>query len=163
MTSSSASSEESFISAILAEDELGIVIRSHIYIESALDSFIDEFIHDFSYIKKMQLDFSQRVNLAVAVGFPKEYASALMHLGEMRNKFAHRLDTKIDKSSMKNFYKTFSSEQKNLIHLTFKNTIEKVSIGHKKTLLDLSPKEQFAILSTALRMQILALMPSKDQ
>lgn len=164
MTSPSPPREESFISSILAEDELGVAIRSHIYVESALDSFIEEFILDFSYIKKMQLDFSQRVNLAVAVGFPKEYAPALMHLGRIRNKFAHRLDTKIDKPSMKEFYKSFSPEQKNLIHLTFKNTIEKVSIGHKRTLLDLSPKEQFAIFSTALRMQVLALMPPpKDQ
>ena len=60
MTSPSVPSEESFISAILAEDELGVVIRSHIYVESALDSFIEEFIFDFSHIKKMQLDFSQR-------------------------------------------------------------------------------------------------------
>lgn len=111
----------------------------------------------------MQLDFSQRVSLAVAVGFPKEYASALMYLGKIRNKFAHRLDTKIDNSSMKNFYKSFSPTQKSLIHLTFKNTIEQVSRGHKRTLFDLSPKEQFAIFSTALRMQILALIPPKPQ
>lgn len=106
----------------------------------------------------MQLDFAQKVNLAVAVGLPKDFAPALLGLGAIRNKFAHRLDTKIDKEKINNFYKQFSSTQKNTIHASFKQTVKNNSLTPEMTFFDLTPKEQFALLSVALRMQILALI-----
>ncbi|UOP12113.1 hypothetical protein [Pseudomonas palleroniana] len=150
------SNNDSFYSDILKEDELGATIRAHIYIESALEKLIETLTSDYAHVKKMQLDFSQKVNLAVAIGMPKDLAPALLALGKIRNKFAHRLDTKIDEELTNNLYKQFSPEQRNTIHASFKNTLKKTS-DQRINFSDLNPREKFAILSVALIMQIFTL------
>lgn len=149
---------DSFYLDILKEDELGATIRTHIYIESALEQLIEILVSDYEHIKKMQLDFSQKVNLAVAIGMPKEFAPALLAVGTIRNKFAHRIDTKIDKEKTNNLYKQFSPDQKSAIHVSFNNTLKNTPLGQVRNFSEITPKEQFAILSVALVMQILTLI-----
>ncbi len=154
---------DSFYSDIIKEDELGATIRTHIYIESALEQLIEILVSDYEHIKKMQLDFSQKVNLAVAVGMPKDFAPALLAVGTIRNKFAHRIDTKIDKEKTNNLYKQLSPNQRSAIHASFKNTLKKTPLDQARNLSDITPKEQFAILSVALLMQILTLIQAHDR
>lgn len=148
--------QDSFYSDLLQEDELGATIRAHLYIESTLDKLIETLTEDYEHVIKMQLDFAQKVNLSVAIGLPREYAPALLAIGKIRNKFAHRLDTKINKSMMNDFYKQFSPEQKLTIHRTFKNTLNTTSLS-ARSLSELPPKDQFAVLSVALRLQLIAI------
>jgi hypothetical protein len=159
--------DDSFITALFEEDELGAVIRCHIHIESAIDLLIENRVNNYNYISKMHLDYSQKIHLAIAIGLPKEYAPALVSLGKIRNKFAHNLDTTISKSSMSDFYKAFPPTQKQIIQLAFKRSKIQLPLKGKSSISDLDPKEQFSIFSMALRTQILAaaldLPPLQDQ
>lgn len=148
--------DDTFVKALLEEDELGAVIRCHIHIESAIDRLIKNSVTDYSQILKMHLDYFQKIHLAAAIALPAEYISPLASLGKIRNKFAHNLDTKISKSSMNDLYKSFSPRQKELIQIAFKNTKTKLPLKDKNKISDLTPKDQLSIYSMALRIQILA-------
>src|SRR5437016_971070 len=85
--------DEGFLKALYTEDMLGAVIRTHLYIENALISFIATslvFPEEFDFSK---LNFPQKINLAQAMGllFPHEIP-AYKSLNNLRNDLAHHLD-----------------------------------------------------------------------
>jgi len=94
-------SEDAFVAALFGEDDLGVVVRGHIHVEAKLIELIDLMVADPKYLARMDLDFSQRVNLAVALGLNPEHARSLLTLGTLRNAFAHRLDTQLSEDRVK--------------------------------------------------------------
>src|SRR5688572_1917704 len=77
----------------MGEDELGVVVRSHIYVEEALNHLIDKLTPFPDHLPRLR--YEQRVNLACALGLRQEFAPALKELGDIRNSFGHRVDTKL--------------------------------------------------------------------
>jgi hypothetical protein len=65
--------DEGFLDALLAEDELGCVIRSHLYVEAQLDRFLSLAATNPDYLDGLGLTFSKKVDLACCLGFDSQF------------------------------------------------------------------------------------------
>ena len=90
---------------LMGEDELGVIVRAHIYVEHELTEFIKARLNPPAALDAIRLDYSGRVRLALALGLLPELKSALQFVGTLRNKFAHQLDSAINKEDADNFEK----------------------------------------------------------
>ena len=79
------------------EDDLGVVIRTHIHIEAVLNDLIEKIFRESKYVDKMGLDYHQKVKLTLACGLDPRFEKPLNTLGTIRNNFAHRLEAKLGK------------------------------------------------------------------
>lgn len=98
-----------------AEDPLGLVIRAHIYVESALIRLIET-----ALIKRDALDvtrwrFPLKVRLAVALGrIDPSDRPAYDALNRLRNRFAHDLHTELCDQDERDLYNTLSDKQRQI-------------------------------------------------
>lgn len=144
--------DEEFQLALQGEDELGLVVRAHIYIESSLNALIESLLVSPKHLDKMNLDFSQRVSLSIALGLRPQYESPLLALGTLRNHFAHRTGAKLSKDKVNNLYAALSSEDKALVQQSHERTRKKLKTEAKvQSFSRLQPKEQFILVAVVLR------------
>ncbi|PLX33590.1 MAG: hypothetical protein C0605_16085 [Hyphomicrobiales bacterium] len=87
---------DKFYKLLMGEDELGVVIRSHIFVESVLDELLDQLIPYSRHLSSMNLSYHQKITLAVAMGLHEELQESLKALGKLRNDFAHKMDMQLD-------------------------------------------------------------------
>ena len=153
MTRTVVSSEEDaeFVKAVLGEDDLAVVVRSHIHVENRLLKFIELTCPAPKHLKKMELDFSQQVQLALALGMPDSCGFPLHAIGNMRNAFAHSLAAKLSKDRVDGFYKTFSAEDKIIVQATYERLQQAATEEKRPPFRKLEPKDQFVFLATSLR------------
>ena len=142
--------DEKFHDALRGEDELGVVIRAHIHIESRLMNLMELFFSAPEHLSKLALEYEQMVMLAVACGLNLEFASPLRVLGKIRNRFAHKLDSSLDKQQVRNLYEAFSPTNKQVIQQAYRNTEDQVAEPTKEKFEDLNAKSQFILLVVAL-------------
>ncbi len=82
-----------FLEALFGEDELGVVVRAQIHIEARVNALLEILV---PFPKKLpRLRFEQMLNLACALGLRDTSISAIKELGNIRNQFAHQLDTRL--------------------------------------------------------------------
>ncbi len=110
---------DEFSKFIFGADDLGAVVRVHIQLEQLLNAFIDRALIDSSKIKKSNFEFSQLVDLALALGLPSNLGAPLNAMGTLRNRFAHRPGIKLDQSAVNNLYATLSASDKELVQTLF--------------------------------------------
>ena len=158
MTRTVVSQEEDaeFVHAVMGEDDLAVVVRSHIHIENRLLNFIELTCPAPTNLKKMELDFSQQVQLALALGLAEECGPPLHAIGNMRNVFAHRLSAKLSKDRVDGFYKTFSANDKGVVQATYERLQQAATAPKRPALRKLEPKDQFVFLATSLRSMLQA-------
>jgi hypothetical protein len=146
------SDEDEFQTALQGEDELGVVVRAHIYIEASLNELLEELSASIKHIEKMNLEYSQRVSLAVAIGLLPQYESPLRAIGTLRNNFAHKTGTKLTKDRVNNLYASLSSEDKQIVQSSYERTRKKVKTQIKvPTFSKLPPKSQFILIAVSIR------------
>lgn len=81
---------ELFADAAETDDSLGAVLRAHLLIELLLNEYLSGRISGgISEFVKKPRDFSRKLELAVALGFPLEIARPIWQLNHIRNKLAH--------------------------------------------------------------------------
>jgi len=148
--------EPAFIAALMGEDELGVVVRAHIYIEARLLELLDHFVIDRKHLGQMDMDYAQRVHLAIALGLKSQHAQPLLALGRLRNAFAHRPDSKLSKNCVDNLYKALSSGDKELVHAAFLRTNSQMLKTIGPSFRALSPKDQFILIAVTLRSMLSA-------
>ena len=142
--------DEKFHAALQGEDELGVVVRAHIHIESRLMNLMELFFSAPDHLSKLVLEYEQKVMLAVACGLNPMFASPLKVLGRIRNRFAHRLDSSLDIQQVRSLYEAFSPINKEVIQQAFRNTEDQVAEPTKVKLENLDAKSQFILLVVAL-------------
>lgn len=143
-------SEDAFIQSLQAEDELGLVIRAHIHIEAKLIEFLF-LLADAKALERMDLEYSQRVHLAVALGLKEEYSKGLLALGTIRNAFAHKLGSSLTESRVSNLYGALSSDEKSVVQESYART-ERTQMAHGgKKFQALSPRNRFVLIVVALQ------------
>lgn len=148
-------SEAAFIGVLFGEDDLGVVIRAHIHIEAKLLELLELLVTDPKYLERMDLDFGQRVNLAVALGLKPEHAPALTALGTLRNAFAHRLDAELSEDRVNNLYATLSAGDKEVLQLSYQRTNTQMGKSDTPPFKKLNPKERFIVVSVTLRAMLM--------
>ena len=148
--------EPEILAALMGEDELGVVVRAHIYVEARLLELLHHFVTDQKYLERMELDYAQRVHFAVALGLKSQHAPPLLALGSLRNAFAHRPNTKLTKDRVDNLYKALSSDDKNLVHAAYIRTNSQMPKTVGPNFRALSPKDQFILIAVTLRSMLSA-------
>jgi hypothetical protein len=104
---------ESLSAALRNEDDLGKVVRAQIHIEHELQDFIFFAAPVPDQLKSFDsMEFTDKVQLALLLGLTPDLKPALNATGRLRNKFAHRLDTKIGEDEAKNLIATLTSPAK---------------------------------------------------
>lgn len=136
---------QELMSVLMNEDELGAVIRAHMALELDVERFVSLVATNPDYVEKMQIDFSNKLKLAVALGLDEEIYKPLASVTSIRNKFAHRADMQLSKSEVNNFYKSFTPEDQLLIQEVISNNSDR-PIGLAKKFSLLSVKEQFVVM-----------------
>lgn len=84
--------EDEFMRALFAEEELGAVIRALILIEAQVNGIIESLVVDPESLPRLR--FGQRVLLLIALAASKELSAPLLELGNIRNAFGDRVDTR---------------------------------------------------------------------
>ncbi|EGR1837331.1 hypothetical protein D3Z74_19605, partial [Vibrio cholerae] len=108
--------QEKLKAAFEREDDLGVVIRAHIIIESVIEDFIISKVSDERSFQKMKLTFEQKKYLAIALGFDSRFEQSLKNLTTLRNRFAHNFRGDINQSDVNNFYKSLDEIDKRIIN-----------------------------------------------
>ena len=146
---------QDFIEVLSSEDELGMIIRAHIHIESRLNGIFDVVLMDSSYIDRMNLDFHQKVKLAIACGLHQRFEKPLKNLGTLRNNFAHKLGTKITKNEVDSLYSCFNGEDKKVMQDSYKNAKKKLGYKGASSMNKLDPKQKLKLILASLNRIIL--------
>jgi hypothetical protein len=109
---------------LTTDDDLGKVVRAHIYIEHELQDFIFFAAPSSAHLKRFdQMEFSEKVRLALVLALNAELQPALNAVGNLRNKFSHRLDTKLGEDEAKNLIATLSRPAKQRFQALLKSTL----------------------------------------
>jgi hypothetical protein len=155
--------ETKIITDLMGEDELGAVIRAQIHIETLLLRLIEVLVPYPEYLEKMNLDYFQRVQLAIAMGLSPEYAAPLNTLGSIRNRFAHKLDSILTKNDAENLYEALGADDKDTVQKSFERTKTQVSPTPSGKFKDLKPKDQFVLIIVALRAMLLVTISAAER
>jgi hypothetical protein len=147
-------SQEAFFDALYGQDELGIVVRAHIYIEAKLLELLEVLVTNSRHLQRMNLEFEQRVHLAVALGLSEEHAPALLSLGKLRNDFAHQLDTQLSEQHANNLYEALSPSDKTTLQLIYKRMKSHMRTPSPPLFKRLEPRQRFILISLALRAKL---------
>lgn len=126
-------------------DDLGVVIRSHIIVEQSLNLLIESKMKNVESYRKLQLEFSQLVKLAVALGLTKDLEPILNSLGKLRNTFAHQLKPCITQSDANNLYGALGPNEKQFLQRSL--TLLKNIDQHKAmpSFPSMPPKEKYIV------------------
>jgi hypothetical protein len=149
---------DGFFKALSGEDELGVVIRAHIYLEARLLELLGLLVKDEDHLRKLNLEYSQCVDLAVALGLGQEHAKGLRAFGNLRNEFAHKLDSKLSDSRINNLYESLSSSDKEIVQGAYVSTKSQLGGfgGGGANLKELDPKRKFIPIAVALHGMLVA-------
>jgi hypothetical protein len=94
---------QALATALESEDDLGKVVRGHIHIEHELQQVIFFAAPSPEQLKPFERqEFSEKVQLALMLGLKPDLAPPLNAAGNLRNKFAHRLDTMLNREMAQN-------------------------------------------------------------
>jgi hypothetical protein len=118
---------DQFAQQLIAEDELGSVVRAHLHIEYYLDQLIEASVPNPGALPDLDLDYSGRVKLLSILGFSDALTKPLHNLGGLRNNFAHKLNFKLTTERMRSLYETLDPTGKQIVHLAYDNTRKKHS------------------------------------
>ncbi|WP_426683668.1 hypothetical protein ABFU84_05815 [Xanthomonas translucens pv. undulosa] len=133
------------------EDQMGMVVRAHIRVESLLIQTIDCLVLRPNLLPKLNLDYDQYVTLALALGLKEKFGPPLHVLGKLRNDFAHKLNTSLTKQSANNLYTAFGADDKREVQACFERIKgDNEEMRHFRRFSDLEPADQFKILALTL-------------
>ncbi len=136
-----------FLSSLLAEDEVGSVIRSHLYVEFQLNYFLELGLWTSEYLKELNLNYSKKVDLACCLGFDKKFRASLQKLGSIRNNFAHNLSSSLSEKVMRDFYNTLPEFGKATVQESVNMLVQTSELKPKPPEYDqLAPKMQFILI-----------------
>ena len=87
----------------MREDMLGVVLRTHLFVEHELREFISRRVPN-EVLKTLKPRYNQMVRLAIKLGLAKDFEGPLKWLGEKRNSYAHNLDYELSSQMLDEFY-----------------------------------------------------------
>lgn len=108
--------DKGFLKALLAEDEVGCVIRSHLYVEAQVDRYLSLAIVQPEYLDKLDLNYSRKIDLLCCLGFDTEFRAPLKRLGKLRNDFAHDLSSSLSQQAVSELYSALPEFGKQAVH-----------------------------------------------
>ena len=147
-------SDEEFEAVLKTEDDLGMVIRVHLHVEYHLNQLLELLVPFPDGLKSVKLDFDNRVKLLGALRIKSEFTKIFSALGAMRNKFAHNLDYKLDKSNVINLYETLHFSDKEILQNVYSNLRNNDEHKGLEPFKSLPPQGQFIVIALYIRQMV---------
>ena len=147
MTESSPINAE-FVTALLAEDEVGSVIRSHLYVEAQLSKFLELTVVEPKFLNDLDLSYAKKVNLACCLGFDPKFSGVLKRIGKLRNDFAHDLSSSLSKGVVADLFNALPDFGQQAVHLSVGMLHQMCKVVSQPSKYEeLSPKMQFVLIA----------------
>jgi hypothetical protein len=140
---------DGFVDHLFAEDELGLVVRAHIYIEASLNDFIA--VRVVKPEELPRLHYESRLRLAVALGLNKELFQSLKLLGDIRNSFSHNVSATLSDARVKELYLAMPAWLRKFLLDGYNETRAKVHGKVDIAFDDLPHVERFRIIALMLK------------
>jgi hypothetical protein len=147
--------QNEFAEQLTAEDELGSVVRAHLHIEFHVDQLLAAVAPNPKAVETLALSYVGRVRLLNVFGFGNNLTKPLIGLGQLRNKFAHRLNYKLTSQNMRALYDMLDPLGRHIVHHAYDSARAKSAGKHPKKLWSLPPKDIFSLLATTIRASLL--------
>jgi hypothetical protein len=148
--------EPGFVAALLAEDELGAVVRSHIYVESRINDYLELVAARPEHLSGLGLRYRQKVQLACVLGFDPDFIKPLGVLGEIRNKFSHKLDTSLTPELVNQLYDALPPFGKQSVGASFTRTKMQLHAEGVTQVSQLQPRDKFILITLTLERVVMA-------
>lgn len=148
-----------FYAALEGQDDLGVVVRAHIYIEEELRHFVRVKAPAPEFVDFDGLDYSATLTLALILGLPEKFKAPLKTLGSLRNKFSHRPGMAIDRSAARDLYVKLGPTAQKELRDALKKT-QLIRSDRETNVEKMSPKELFCVVCVQLHLYILDLSVS---
>jgi hypothetical protein len=141
--------DPSFYQHLVAEDELGMVVRAHIHIEASIIDFLKQVVPNPKLLPR--LAYEARLRLACALGLDQDHFDALKTLGDIRNSFGHDIEARLTDQAVNDLYARMPALAKEATLGAYAGTTESGSTEappfHK-----LSARDRFVLIAVALKM-----------
>lgn len=139
----------SFYQHLVAEDELGMVVRAHIHIEASIIDFLKQVVPNPGLLPR--LTYEARLRLACALGLDQDHFDALKILGDIRNSFGHNIEARLTDQAVNDLYARMPPPAKETTLGAYARTTE--SRSTEAPLFDkLSARDRFVLIAVALKM-----------
>jgi len=140
-----------FYEVMSKEDDLGVVIRAHIHIESTIIEYINQKISDLKSLRRLR--FGQRLELACELGLSPELKAPLKILGDLRNDFAHKINAALTDEKIRVFFDSFDTETQQFFQIAYESTGSSM-LKDTPGFSDLSLRDKFTIMTTVLKARV---------
>lgn len=132
---------DSLISALEGEDDLGVVIRSHIITEQYINKLIESRMVNIESYRSAKIEYHTKIQLVVGLGLDSRFIPFLKCLGSLRNKFAHELKREINKQDANNLYECLNENDKTVLNQSLDKTT--IQITDTPSLKECTPKQKY--------------------
>jgi hypothetical protein len=128
---------EHLVAAFETEDVLGSVLRAQLQVEQQIELFLVANVADgmWDVAGSLPQNFSQKVTLAAALGFPKELCFAARALNQIRNKFAHKAGWALKQADVDDLVDKYEAARAAVVPTSYemrKSSIQLFSRGGEK-------------------------------
>ena len=141
---------DDLLNVLRGEDDLGVVIRAHILIESKLEAFLRRRIPRYKYLEEKRFSYAAKIDLALAMGLNPRFSAPLRKLGQIRNDFAHKPGMKLSNRHVTDLFGALDAEDRRIVLESFDNTKAKVPEFPNKPFNKHSPKDRLSLVVVSL-------------
>ncbi len=138
------------LNTLQGEDDLGIVIRSHIIVEQYLNKIIESKLESIAHYKKIKLDYHDTIKLAISLGLDSRLEKPLSALGTLRNDFAHNLRPVISAQDVNNLYACLGENDKKVLQVSLDKTRKQLPESGISKYQGLEPKDKYILIAIVL-------------
>ncbi len=136
-----------FIKATTSDDDIGTVLRIHLYLERVLEAWVACATENKDiFAGKINISFSTKLQLAKNFGMPLDISSALETINTIRNKFSHSIEN--DELTEENIIKLENILINTQYHekaIKLKETVV-VSVGKRRKYNELDPRTKLCTI-----------------
>ena len=140
---------DQLVADMFREDQLGAVVRVHLRFENLLSRWLKEVVPHPRHIKTIAKTFPEKVDLALCLGLHELLEHPLKKINQLRNVFAHKIDTQIDAKVVSDISSSFNQEDKELLQSMLRNLETQLPARASKEFTGLDPLDQFPLDATA--------------
>jgi hypothetical protein len=138
---------DKFHDSLMGEDELGVVLRAHFYIEAEIEALIAALIPFPSELPRLR--YEQKLKLACALGFDGSAFPPLKALGDLRNSFGHQIGAHLTSAMVRTLFDSFTAEDQAIVLAGYNKS--RTQLGDElPSFEDLGPKDSFVVIAVTL-------------
>ena len=145
-------SDDEFYKALVGEDELGRLVRGHLFLEQemwALARFVFKFPDQ---LDGARLRFPQLVHVLSAIGLDRDFVPPLLEINTLRNRFAHNLGATFGEKEWCQVWGRCSERERHVMRNSFLRSGRDYGLDSEK----LGPADKLVLKIVTLRQGIRA-------